>query len=80
MILAVNKKAQGLIAVLDTIKESAKEGVANLLKMNIEVVMITGDNKKTAEAIAKLLGIRNVLSEVLPQDKEEEIKKIQKSI
>ncbi len=79
MILAVNKKAQGLIAVLDTIKESAKEGVANLLKMNIEVVMITGDNKKTAEAIAKLLGIRNVLSEVLPQDKEEEIKKIQKS-
>ncbi len=77
MILSINKSAQGLIAVSDTIKDSAKEGVSNLLKMGIEVVMITGDNKKTAQAIAKTLGIKRVLAEVLPQDKEAEIKKIQ---
>jgi Cu+-exporting ATPase len=77
MILAVNKNAEGVIGVLDTIKDNAKEGVENLLKMGIEVVMITGDNKKTAEAIARNLGIKRVLAEVLPQDKETEIKKIQ---
>ena len=78
MVLAVNKKAEGLIAVADTIKENAKEGVANLLKMGIEVAMITGDNKKTADAIARKLGIERVLSEVLPSEKEAEVKRIQK--
>lgn len=78
MILVVNKNIQGLIAVADTIKESAKEGVANLLKMGVEVVMITGDNQTTAHAIAKSLGITKILAQVLPQDKEIEIKKIQK--
>jgi Cu+-exporting ATPase len=77
MILAVSKTAVGIIGVLDIVKDNAKEGISNLIKMGIDVVMITGDNKKTAEAIASILGIKRVLSEVLPQDKEAEIKKIQ---
>lgn len=78
MMLAVNNKLIGLIAVADTIKESAKLGVEALQKKGIEVVMITGDNKKTAEAIASNLGIKRVLSEVLPGQKEAEVRNLQK--
>ena len=67
----------GLIEVADTLKPSAKEGVKALQDKKIEVVMITGDNKRAAEAIAKEAGIERVLSEVLPQDKEAEVRKIQ---
>lgn len=77
MILAEEKTILGLIAVADTIKDSAREGIKELRKKNIEVVMITGDNKRAAEAIAKELGIERVLSEVLPGDKESEVRKIQ---
>ncbi|TSC85447.1 MAG: Cu2+-exporting ATPase [Microgenomates group bacterium Gr01-1014_7] len=77
MILAVNKKLAGLIAVADTLKDSAKEGVQALQKKGIEVVMITGDNQRTANAIASKLGIKTVLAEVLPDQKEEEVRKIQ---
>lgn len=77
MILAVDGKAAGAISVADTIKDSAKEGIAVLKRMGIEVFMITGDNGKTANAIAKSIGIRNVLAEVLPSQKEEEVRKIQ---
>lgn len=77
MILAVNKKIIGLIAAMDTLKETSKEAVDRLHKMNKEIMMITGDNKKTAEAIAHQLNIHNVLAEVLPEDKANEIKKLQ---
>ncbi|MBI2593550.1 copper-translocating P-type ATPase [Candidatus Daviesbacteria bacterium] len=77
MILAGPNKALGLVAVADTLKPSAKDGVQSLLAKKIEVVMITGDNKRAAEAIAKEAGILRVLSEILPQDKEAEVRKIQ---
>lgn len=77
MMLGVDGKLLGLIAVADTIKESAKKGVEVLQKKGIEVVMITGDNKRTADAIASKLGIKRILSEVLPDQKEVEVKKIQ---
>jgi len=67
----------GLIAVADTVKESAKEGVKALQKMGIEVVMITGDNQRTANAIARQAGIKRVLAEILPDQKEAEVRKIQ---
>ena len=68
----------GLIAVADTPKESAVKTVEVLTKMGIEVAMITGDNKRTASAIAKKLGIKRILAEVLPDQKEAEVRKIQK--
>lgn len=76
MILSVSNKVSGFIAVSDTIKDSAVAGIKKLQKMGIEVVMLTGDNKRTADAIAKTLGIKNVLSEVLPGEKELEIRKL----
>jgi Cu+-exporting ATPase len=77
MMLAVNGKLAGLIAVADTIKDSAKEGLKALQDKKIEVIMITGDNQRTANAIAQKLGIKRVLAEVLPDQKEAEVRKIQ---
>jgi Cu+-exporting ATPase len=77
MFIAVDGKLAGIIAVADTLKETSVEAVKKLKSMGIEVIMLTGDNRRTAEAIASQAGIDRVLAEVLPDQKAQEVKNLQ---
>lgn len=77
MIVSVDKKIVGIVAVADTLKENSTEAIEKLKEMKIEVIMLTGDNERTAKAIAKQVGIDRVIAEVLPWEKADLIKKLQ---
>ena len=77
MLASIDGQYAGLIAVADTIKETSKKAIKRLREMNIDVIMMTGDNQRTAKAIGKEVGIDHVIAEVLPEGKAEEVKKLQ---
>lgn len=79
VLVSKNKQIIGMVAIADTVKESSKEAISKIHEMGIETVMITGDNEKTASAIAQEVGIDKVLARVLPQDKEKKVRELQEN-
>ncbi|UOQ83956.1 heavy metal translocating P-type ATPase [Gracilibacillus salinarum] len=77
MLIAVDGKYRGIVAVADTIKETAPQAIRELQEEGLEVIMLTGDNERTAQAIAKQVGIDQVIAQVLPEEKADKVKEIQ---
>lgn len=77
MLASIDGKYSGLVAVSDIVKDTSKKAIGRLKEMGIEVIMLTGDNERTAKAIGEEVGINKVIAEVLPEQKAEEIKKLQ---